>query len=57
MRLWVLVAILVVILGGCGGEGEEFTAPTEKTEIVEDTMEVTQAPPRDEEEAAADEAK
>ncbi len=52
-----LVAILVVILAGCGGEEEEFTAPSEKTEIVEDTMEVTQAPPRDGEQAAADEAK
>ena len=57
MRLWVLVAILVVILAGCGGEEEEFTAPSEKTEIVEDTREVTQAPPRNGEQAAADEAK
>ena len=57
MRLWVLVAILVVILARCGGEEEEFTAPSEKTEIVEDTMEVTQVPPRDGEQVAADKAK
>jgi hypothetical protein len=53
----VLVAILVVILAGCSGGEEEFTAPSEKTEIVEDTMEVTQVPPRDGEQAAADKAK
>ena len=48
MRLWVQVAVLAVILVGCGGGGEEFTAPTEETEIVEDTTEVAPAPPGDE---------
>ena len=49
MRLRMLATILVVVFpAGCGGEEEELTAPTEKTEIVEDTTEVTQAPPRDE---------
>ncbi len=50
MRLRLLASILVVVfVAGCGGgEEEEFTAPTEETEIVEDTTEVTQGPPRDE---------
>jgi len=49
MRLWVLAAILAIILAGCGGGEEEFTAPTEQTEIVKDETEVTQAPPADKE--------
>lgn len=62
MRLWVTVAILAVILAGCGESEDEFTAPTEKTEIVEETTQAgsveSEAPPRFEEEvAAADEAK
>jgi nitrous oxide reductase accessory protein NosL len=50
MRLRLLATILVVVfVAGCGGgEEEELTAPTEETEIVEDTTEVTQVPPRDE---------
>jgi hypothetical protein len=61
MRLWTTVAILAVILAGCGGREDEFTAPTEKTEIVEETTQAasvgSEAPPRSEEEVAADEAK
>jgi hypothetical protein len=61
MRLWATVAILAVILAGCGGSEEEFTAPTEKTEIVEETTQAGSAgsgtPPRSEVEVAADEAK
>jgi PBP1b-binding outer membrane lipoprotein LpoB len=49
MRLWVLAAILTMILAGCSGGEEEFTAPTEHTEIVKDETEVTQAPPGDKE--------
>jgi hypothetical protein len=58
LALLVLAVALVALLAGCGGQEEtkELTAPTEKTEIVEETT-ATQAPPRDEEEAAADEAK
>ena len=49
MRLRLLAPILVVVfLAGRGGGEEELTAPTEGTEIVEDTTEVTQAPPREE---------
>jgi hypothetical protein len=40
--------LAVVFVAGCGGREEELTAPTEETEIVEDTTEVTQAPLRDE---------
>ena len=61
--LSVLMITLAVSLAGCGGDGgetqkgsEELTAPTEKTEIIEETT-ATQAPPRDEEESVADEAK
>ncbi len=61
--LSVPVVVLVALLAGCSPDGsdpkrgsKELTAPTEKTEIVEETT-ATQAPPRDEEEAAADEAK
>ena len=49
MRLRLLATILiVVVLVGCGEGEKELTAPTEETEVVEDTTEVTQAPPRDE---------
>lgn len=52
---------MAVILAGCGGSEDEFTAPTEKTEIVEETTQAgsvgSQAPPRSEVEVAADEAK
>ena len=54
--LSVLVVALVALVAGCGG-GEKtkgLTAPTEDTEIIEETT-VRQAPTRDEE--AADEAK
>lgn len=62
MKLWILVAVLVILVTGCGSSNEEFTAPTEKTEIIEDTTaaETTteaQVQPRDNEEAAADEVK
>ncbi len=61
MRLWATVAILAVILAGCGGSEDKFTAPPEKTEIVEETTQAgsveSEAPPRSEEEVAADEAK
>ena len=41
--------LAVMFVAGCGGgEEEELTAPTEETEIVDDTTEVTQASPRDE---------
>ena len=57
LALSVLVVALGTLLAGCGGgeETQELTAPTQETEIVEETT-ATQAPPRDEEEAAADEA-
>ena len=61
LALSVLMITLAASLAGCGGDGsetqkgsEELTAPTQETEIIEET---TRAPPRDEEEAAADEAK
>jgi hypothetical protein len=63
--LSVPVVVLVALLAGCAPDGgdpqkgsEELTAPTEKTEMIEETT-ATQAPPRDTEEAAAaaDEAK
>jgi hypothetical protein len=61
MRLWATVAILAVILAGCGGGEDEFTAPTEKTEIVEETTQAgsvgSETPPRCEEEVAVDKAK
>jgi hypothetical protein len=61
MRLWATVAIWAVILAGCGGSEDEFTAPTEKTEIIEETTQAgsvgSETPPRSEEEVAADEAK
>jgi hypothetical protein len=42
MRLRVLMIFLMALLAGCGGGGEEeFTAPTEKTEIIEETTEAT----------------
>ena len=52
---------MAVILAGCGGSEDEFTAPTEKTEIIEETTQAgsvgSETPPRSEEEVAADEAK
>ena len=56
--LSVLVVALVALVAGCGGgeKTKELTAPTEDTEIIEETT-VRQAPTRDEEEEAADEAK
>jgi hypothetical protein len=61
LALSVLMIMLAALLAGCGGDGsetqkgsEELTAPTQETELTEET---TRAPPRDEEEAAADEAK
>jgi hypothetical protein len=57
--LLVLVVALVALLARCGGgeENKELTAPTEDTEIVEETTAATQAPPRDEDEAAPESGK
>jgi hypothetical protein len=50
LALSVLAVALVALLAGCGGEEKtkELTAPTQETEILEETT-ATQAPPRDEE--------
>ncbi len=50
LALSVLAVTLVALLAGCGGEEKtkELTAPTQETEIIEETT-ATQAPPRDEE--------
>lgn len=45
MRLWMAIVLATILLAGCSGGGEnreetgakELTAPTEKTEIIEDT--------------------
>jgi hypothetical protein len=39
VRLVLLVVMLGIVgfLASCGGGSEEFTAPTEKTEIIEET--------------------
>ena len=54
LTISVLVVALVALLAGCGGGEEDkgLTAPTEDTEIVEETTTATQAPLRDEAEAA-----
>ena len=52
---------MALILAGCGGSEEEFTAPTEKTEILEETTQArsvgSETPPRSEKKMAVDEAK
>src|SRR3712207_1775160 len=55
LTILVLVVALVALLAGCGGGEEDkgLTAPTEDTEIVEQTTATTQAPPRAEAAATA----
>ncbi len=50
LALSVLAVALVALLAGCGGEQKtkELTAPTQETELIEETT-ATQAPPRGEE--------